>query len=122
MAKILIVEDDPFLLKMYSKKFQVEGFDVQTAVDGQAGLAKIKSFMPDLVLMDIMMPKLNGIQVIEKAKADPVIKDIPILVLTNLSSTEDAGTAVKTGAVDYMIKSDFIPSQIIDKVKQLLKL
>ncbi len=122
MAKILIVEDDPFLLKMYSKKFQVEGFDVQTAVDGQAGLAKIKSFMPDLVLMDIMMPKLNGIQVIEKAKADPVIKDIPILVLTNLSSTEDAGTAVKTGAVDYMIKSDFIPSQVIDKVKQLLKL
>lgn len=121
MAKILIVEDDPFLLKMYIKKLQVEGFEVETAKDGEDGLAKIKSFLPDLVLMDIMLPKLSGLEAIEKAKADPLIKNIPILVLSNLSASADTETAVKKGAVGYLIKSDYTPSQVIDKIKQFLK-
>lgn len=120
MAKILIVEDDPFLLKMYSKKLQIEGFEVEIAKDGEEGLIKLKSFKPDLVLMDVMLPKLNGIEAIEMAKADPTTKNIPILVLSNLSSTVDSETAVKKGAVGYLIKSDFTPSQVIEKIKEYL--
>lgn len=121
MAKILIVEDDPFLLKMYSKKLQVEGFEVEIAKDGEEGLIKIKSFLPDLVLMDLMLPKLNGLEAIEKAKSDPATKNIPILVLSNLSATTDTEEAVKKGAIGYLIKSDYTPSQVIDKIKEILK-
>lgn len=122
MAKILLVEDDPFLLKMYSKKFEVEGFEIQTAADGEAGLAKIKSFLPDLVLLDIMMPKKNGMEVVEEAKANPVIKNIPIIILTNLSSTTDSELAVQKGAAAYFVKSDYTPGQVVDKVKKMLKI
>lgn len=122
MAKILIVEDDPFLLKMYHKKFQVEGFEVEIAEDGIAGLAKMKSFAPNLVLMDIMMPKLNGLEALEKAKADPAIAKIPVLVLTNLSTSTDAEAAVKKGAIGFLIKSDVTPSQVISKAKQILNI
>ncbi len=120
MAKVLIVEDDPFLLKMYSKKLQVAGFEVDTASDGETGLAKIKSFLPNLVLMDIMLPKLNGLEALQRSKADPATASIPILILTNLSASTDAEEAVKKGAAGYMVKSNYSPSQVIDKVKQIL--
>jgi DNA-binding response OmpR family regulator len=118
--KVLIVEDDQFLSKMYQKKFEVEGFEVKVAYDGEQGLELMRSFMPDIVCMDIMMPKLNGLEATQRAKADPALQHIPILVLTNLSSSDDAQTAVKKGAVDFMVKSDFTPAQIIDKVKTIL--
>lgn len=121
MAKILIVEDDAVMLKIYHKKFEIEGFEVVTASDGEAGLEKIKSEKPDLVLMDIMLPKLNGMEAIEKAKADPAISKIPIVVLTNLSTTVDADTAVKKGAAGYLIKSEVTPAQVVSKVKAILK-
>lgn len=120
--KILIVEDDLFLLKMYKKKFEVGGFIVEIAEDGLAGLEKMKSFAPNLVLMDIMMPKLNGIEALEKAKADPEISKIPILILTNLSTASDAETAVKKGAAGFMVKSDVTPSQVVEKTKAILKI
>jgi CheY-like chemotaxis protein len=120
MTKVLIVEDDVFLRKMYTKKFQVNGFEIETASNGQEGLQKMSSFSPDIVLMDVMMPKLNGIEAIEKAKADENLKHIPILVLTNLSSAEDADTAVKKGAKAYLIKSEHTPTQIVEKVKKYL--
>lgn len=121
MIKILIVEDDPFLQKMYQKKFELENFSVETAGDGEEGLVKMKSFGPDLVLMDIMMPKLNGIDAVEKAREDPALAQIPILILTNLSSTEDAKLAVGRGAVGYLVKSDYTPAQVIGKIKEILK-
>lgn len=120
MAKVLIVEDDQFLSKMYGKKFQLAGYEVEIAMDGQEGLSKMRLTKPNIVLMDIMMPKLNGLDAIAQAKADPLIKDIPILVLTNLSNTDDASVAVKNGAVGYLIKSDFTPTQVVDKVKEFL--
>lgn len=121
MPKILIVEDDPFLLKMYTKKLQVEGFEVEVAKDGEEGLAKLKSFLPDLVLMDVMLPKLNGIEALERAKLDPQTKNIPIVVISNLSTSTDTETALKKGAVGYLVKSDNTPSQIIEKIRQYLK-
>lgn len=122
MAKILIVEDDPFLSKMYKKKFEVGGFQVEISEDGLSALEKMKSFSPDLVLMDIMMPKLNGIEAMEKAKADPALSKIPVLVLTNLSTTADAQTAVKKGAAGFLVKSDVTPAQVVAKSKSILKI
>ncbi len=118
--KILIVEDDSFLSKMYAKKFELDGFEVQVAVDGAEGVEKMKSFHPNLVLMDIMMPKMSGLEAMDKAKADPTLKDIPVLVLTNLSTTDDAETAVKKGAVGFLVKSDVTPSQVLAKAKEIL--
>lgn len=122
MTKILIVEDDPFLSKMYKKKFEVGGFEVQVAEDGVSGLEKMKSFTPDLVLMDIMMPKLNGIEAMEKAKADPSLSKIPVLILTNLSTAADASMAVKKGAAGFLVKSDVTPAQVVAKTKSILKI
>ncbi|TSC66407.1 MAG: sensory box histidine kinase/response regulator [Microgenomates group bacterium Gr01-1014_80] len=118
--KILIVEDDSFLLKMYSKKFELDGFEVQTAADGAEGLEKMKSFQPNLVLMDIMMPKMSGLEAMDKARQDPTTKNIPVLVLTNLSTTDDAEAAVKKGAVGFLVKSDVTPSQVLSKAKEIL--
>lgn len=120
MAKVLIVEDDQFLARMYKKKFEVAGFEVEVAMDGEDGLLKMRTLKPDIVLMDIMMPKLNGIDAIVQAKSDSQIKDIPVLVLTNLSNTDDAQSAVKSGAIGYMVKSDFTPSQVVEKVKGII--
>lgn len=118
--KVLIIEDDQFLQKMYQKKFEVAGFEVSSASDGEDGLVKIKAIKPDLVLMDVMLPKLNGLDALVSAKQDPEIKDIPILIITNLSSASDAEDAMQKGAVGYMIKSDFTPSQVIEKAQEVL--
>lgn len=120
MAKILIVEDDQFLMKMYKKKFEVAGYTLEVAGDGEEGIEKMKSFKPDLVFMDIMMPKLNGLDALDKIKADESIKNIPIVMLTNLSSTADAETALKKGALKYFVKSDLVPSDIVQKAKEIV--
>ena len=120
MAKVLIVEDDQFLSRMYKKKFEVAGFEVEVAGDGEEGLSKMRTTRPDIVLMDIMMPKLNGIDAIVQAKSDLQIKNIPVLVLSNLSNTDDAQSAVKNGAMGYLVKSDFTPSQVVEKVKGII--
>jgi DNA-binding response OmpR family regulator len=121
MANILIVEDDQFIQKMYAKKFQVEGFTVQTANNGDEGLAALSSFSPDIILLDLMMPKLDGFGFIEKIKQDEKHKHIPIVVATNLSTTTDAVSAVKKGAVDYIVKSDVTPGQVVEKIKKNLQ-
>lgn len=122
MTKVLIVEDDPILLKIYHKKFEIEGFQVETATDGEEGLQKVKSTMPNIVLMDIMLPKMNGIEAMEKAKADPQTANIPFLVLTNLSTSADADTAMKKGAAGFLVKSSVTPAQVVAKVKEILKI
>jgi DNA-binding response OmpR family regulator len=120
MAKILLIEDDAFLQKMYRKKFTVVGYQVDVASDGEEGLAKVKTVQPDVVVMDVMMPKLNGLEALQRMKADDTTKNIPVLILTNLSGTEDAETAVKRGAAGYLVKSDLTPDEVVDKVKAIL--
>ena len=121
MSKILIVEDDGFLSKMYAKKFQIAGFEVDVAHDGVEGFAKAHSFKPDLMLMDILMPKQNGIETLDKLKADPEVKDIPVIMATNLSTTDDAETAKKKGAVKYIVKSEVTPAELVEIAKTFLK-
>ena len=120
MAKILIVEDDPLMARMYQKIFTFEKYEVEMAADGEEGWEKIKTTKPTLVLLDIMMPKLNGLQVLEKMKLDPDTKGIPVIMLTNLSSEKDAETALLKGAVKYIIKSQQDPKQVTEMVKQIL--
>lgn len=120
MTKILIVEDDTMICRLYETAFQFEKFSVETANDGEAGLDKAKAFKPTLVLLDIMMPKMNGLQVLEKMKADPELKKIPVVVLTNLSGDSDSMTALSLGAVKYIIKSEFTPKEIVTQVKEIL--
>src|SRR3989344_6028291 len=100
MAKILLTEDDPLMVRMYQRKLVNDGYEVDIASNGEEGLVKIRSFRPDLVLLDIMMPKLNGLQVLERMKADPTISKIPVVILTNLGgSEEDIERGLGLGAV-----------------------
>lgn len=120
MAKILIVEDDPLMCRMYQKIFNFENYEVDTAADGEEGLEKARTTNPTLILLDIMMPKMNGLQVLEKLKADPAISKIPVVMLTNLAGTQDAESALSKGAVKYIIKSEQEPKQVVDMVKEIL--
>lgn len=120
MAKILIVEDDPLMSRMYQKIFTFEGYEVDMAGDGVEGLEKVRTIKPTLVLLDIMMPKMNGLEVLEKLKADPETKAIPIVMLTNLAGQQDAETAMSKGAIKYIIKSEYDPKQVVNMVKEIL--
>ena len=95
MIKILIVEDDPLMSRMYQKIFTFEGFEAHMAGDGQEGLEQAKSVKPALILLDVMMPKMNGLEVLEKLKNDGGLKTIPVIMLTNLAGQQDAETALK---------------------------
>ncbi len=120
MAKILLVEDEELVRRMYRKKLELENFDVETAADGEEGLAKVREFKPDLVLLDIVMPKLNGIEVLKSIKADLKLKGIPVVMLTNISGSIRIQECLKAGAMGYIIKSDDTPSQLVQKVKIFL--
>jgi CheY-like chemotaxis protein len=97
MGKILIIEDDPLVARMYQKVMGFEGMEVEVAENGLDGLKKAKEIKPVLILCDVMMPKLNGIEVLEHLKADKELKDIPVIMLTNLSGTQDAQAALSRG-------------------------
>ena len=121
MAKILlIVEDDPLMSRLYQKIFTFEKYSVESAGDGLEGLEKARTVKPMLILLDVMMPKMNGLQVLDKLKADPDTKDIPVVVLTNLASEKDAETALLKGAVKYIVKSEHEPKEIVAMVKEII--
>lgn len=117
---LLIVEDDPLMSRLYQKIFKFEGYAVETAGDGQEGLDKARSAKPTIILLDIMMPKMNGLEVLDKLKADPETKSIPVVCLTNLAGEKDAETALSKGAIKYIIKSEYEPKQVTAMVKEIL--
>ncbi|MFH1749834.1 MAG: response regulator, partial [bacterium] len=113
--KILIIDDDPMLRKMYAKKFEIAEYEVEVATNGEEGIQKAQSFSPDLIISDVMMPKLDGLGFLEKIKTDSNLKDIPVILLTNVGgSDEDKDRGIKLGAVDYLIKSQHPPNEIIE--------
>jgi len=105
---------------MYQTIFATNNYQVDIARDGQEGLDKARSGKPTLILLDIMMPKLNGLQVLERLKSDPELKDIPVIVLTNLAGNNDVQTALTLGAVRYIIKSENRPKQVEEIVRGIL--
>lgn len=120
MAKVLIIEDDPLMSRMYQKIFSFEKHEVEVAADGEEGLAKANSVQPTIILLDVMMPKMNGLQVLERLKANDLTKSIPVVMLTNLAGQQDAEAAMAKGAVKYIIKSEHEPKEVADMVKQII--
>lgn len=119
--KILLIEDDAFLAGIYASKFEQSGFETFLAMDGEAGLKIAEKETPDIILLDILLPKMSGFEVLEKLKKQVKTKDIPVLPLTNLGQREDVEKGLELGAVDYMIKAHFLPSETIEKVKKVLE-
>ncbi|MFA5777495.1 MAG: response regulator [Parcubacteria group bacterium] len=118
---ILLVEDDSFVSDIYQTKISSEGFDMMVAENGLEAIKKLEEKIPDLILLDIVMPYMDGIETLKKIKKEEKWKKIPIILLTNLSEKEKIQEALGMGADDYLIKSHFTPSEVISKVNMVLK-
>ena len=121
MAKILVVEDDTYIRDLYEEILKGEGYDVSVAIDGEDGVVKAREGGYDLVLLDVMMPKLNGLQVLQKLKEQaPQNPNKKIVLLTNLAQDPVVKEAMQTGASDFLLKADLNPGQLVEKVKGYL--
>lgn len=119
---LVVIEDDKYLADIYATKLKLEGFNVEVANDGKAGLAAVKKFMPDLILLDILMPVMDGFSVLHAIKTDDNTKDLTVIMLTNLNSQEDVKKGLELGAADYMVKAHFVPDDIVNKVQNILNI
>ncbi|MFA6423793.1 MAG: response regulator [Candidatus Magasanikbacteria bacterium] len=119
---VLLVEDDVFLAGIYQKKFEMEGYKVTLADNGEKALVEVKKKKPDIVMLDILLPKLDGFAVLSKMKAGPDTQNIPVILLTNLGQKDDVEKGLQMGAADYLIKAHFKPSEVVDKIKKVLHL
>lgn len=119
--KVLLVEDDPFLLSMYSTKFESEGFEVAVATDGEEGLKLAAKETPSIILLDILLPKIDGFEVLKALKKEEGTKNIPVILLTNLSQKDEVEQGISLGASDYLIKAHFMPSEVVEKIKKLAR-
>ena len=119
-ASVLVVEDDQFLRDLIVKKLEDEGFKTAQAVDGEEGLRLIRENKPDIILLDLILPGIDGFEVLKQTKADPVISSIPIVILSNLGQKDDVDRGMELGAKDYLIKAHFTPGEIVQKVKEIL--
>lgn len=117
---VLIIEDDIFLADLYRTKFELEGFAVYLAYDGEKGWEIAKKKNPDIILLDLILPKMGGFAVLENLKNDKKLKSIPVVLLTNLSQKADVSRGLKMGADDYLIKAHFMPSEVVAKIKKLV--
>ena len=120
MKKILIIEDDPFLSEMYAAKFVQNDFQTEVAADGKIGMVKIKANKPDLILLDIVLPKMDGFEMLKKIKEDSKLKKIPVILLTNLGQKNEVEKGLALGADEYIIKAHFTPTAVVAKVKDIL--
>lgn len=119
--KILVAEDDKFISEIYFAKLSSENFDVSLVMDGQEALDELKKEeLPDLLLLDILMPQKGGIEVLEELRSQDKYKDLPIIVLTNASERDYISKAMDAGATDYLVKSNFTPDEVVDKIKEVL--
>lgn len=118
--KILIIEDDVFISRMYKTKLDLEGFEVELAENGTKGVEKAKTFGPDIILLDILMPELDGFGVLEALKNEDSTKSIPVIVMSNLGQDEHVKKALALGAKAYMVKSQYTPSNIVTEIKDVL--
>lgn len=119
MPRILIVEDDPLILRMYQSALKFEKFDVDTAGNGKEGLEFLKN-KPNLILLDIMMPAMNGLDFLKSLKESDEYKNIPVVVMTNLSGSQDVAAALSLGAVKFIVKSQKKPREVVADVKEIL--
>ena len=118
--KVLLIEDDKMIIDMYTLKFTQEGYEVFQAENGKDGLASALKNKPDVILLDIILPQMDGFSVLKELKEDNDLKNKPVILLTNLGQDGDVKKGLELGATDYLIKANFTPQQVVDKVKSVL--
>ncbi len=123
MAKLFIAEDDPLMSRMYERAFRLGGHDLSMAGDGEEAFASLEKMdpKPAVILLDVMMPKMSGFDVLRKVKGDEALKKIPVILLTNLAGQQDAEKGLELGAVLYLVKSEYNPKQVVEKVEEIIK-
>jgi len=120
MKKILFVEDESALQKTFGERLSPEGYEVISALDGEIGLRLAKTKKPDLILLDLILPKANGFEVLKELKEDKETKDIPVIVLTNLEGIGDVNKAIELGATTYLVKAQYSLEDLVEKIKKVL--
>lgn len=122
MTKIAIIEDDPVIRQMYLMKFEATGFEVKVAENGKEGVSLVESFNPDLVLLDLSMPVMNGDEALVEIRSQDWGRTVPVIILTNLGEEEAPKSLHKLGIHSYIVKADLTPRQVVDRVKKALSL
>lgn len=119
--KILFIEDEEALQKSLSKTLELEGFNVLSAYDGLSGLETAQKELPDLILLDLILPKIDGFEVLRKLKSTPETKDIPVIILTNLEQVQSVEKTIEFGPLNYLVKANYDLEEIVVKIKEVLK-
>jgi len=120
MKKILFIEDESALQKTFGEILKQEGYEMISALDGEIGLRLAKTKKPDLILLDLILPKVHGFDVLKELKKDETMKTIPVVVLTNLEGIKDVDLALEMGAKAYLIKTQYTLEEVVEKVKKTL--
>lgn len=121
MGKVLIIEDDPLITKVYSTRLTSDGHQVFIAKDGKEGLELVRKEIPDVIVLDIMMPKVSGLEVLEELKKSPATAKIPVIVYTNLAREDEIKEAKRLGATEFIAKVSLTPQQVVAKIESYLK-
>jgi DNA-binding response OmpR family regulator len=122
MIKIAIIEDDPVISQMYRMKFEADGFDVQLANNGKRGVSLVEIFHPDIILLDLQMPEMNGVDALEIIRKHDWGKDIPVIILTNLGEEESPKQLSSLNIHSYIVKANLTPRQVVQRVKEALNI
>jgi len=120
MKRVLVVEDDKFLVNAYRVKLSKAGYDVKVATDGEEVMKLLQTFVPDMIILDLVIPKKDGFSVLQDLKSTNSLKDIPIIVASNLGQKEDIERATKLGANDYIVKTDLSLKMLLEKIKNIV--
>lgn len=118
MKKILLIEDEEIMVDILQRKLTKEGYDISVARNGEEGLKTMKEVKPDLILLDIIMPKMGGFEVMETMSKDSKLKKIPVIVISNSGQPVEINRVKKMGARDWLIKTEFDPQEVLEKVKK----
>ena len=121
MKKILFIEDESALQRAVTQVLSDEGYKLRQALDGEAGLNIAQEEIPDLILLDLILPQKNGFEVLKELKRDERTRKIPVIILTNLEGTKDVGRAIELGATTYLIKTSYRLEEVVEKIKELLQ-
>ena len=119
--KILFIEDESSLQKTFSDILGPEGYEIISALDGEIGLRLAKTKNPDLILLDLILPKVHGFEVLKELKTDPKTKEIPVIVLTNLEEMGDVEKALELGATTYLVKAQYTLEEVVEKIKEIIE-
>lgn len=121
MKKILIIEDDYFLMDIYTTRLKKEGFEIEQATNGEEAIKKLQHIKPDLILLDIVLPLREGFEVLKEIKKSEKLKDVPVIIISNLNQREEVQKGLSLGAIKYLVKADYTPTQIVEEIKNIFK-